>query len=184
MIHVSGNFFRSCSVVSCVALALIAVGCSGADLGAGTTTQGTTSLGTTATGGASSTTGNGSGQTGGTTGTSTKANTGGAGTTATGGGSSASAPTWSKLYTSYFGSGTAGNCVSCHGAGTAPSFNSASTMCTALKQRNYIQNGSSTLDKLLTWFGGNGTMPPSGGAAPANAVNDINSRKAAGSVCP
>ena len=180
MTHVHGMVSKSFRVVSCLTLAFVAVGCSGADLGSST---GTTPVGTTGTGGASGTsTSTASGQTGGTPGTSTNANTGGSATTTTGGGSSASAPTWTKLYSSYFGAGTAGDCVSCHGAGTSPAFTSASTLCTVLKQRKFVPGN---MAGLITWLGGaSASMPPSGAAAPANAVADINAWQAAGSVCP
>jgi hypothetical protein len=57
-------------------------------------------------------------------------------------------------------------------------------MCSALKSAGHISTGSATLQDLLTWFGGTGTMPLGGGAVPANAVSDITAWQNAGAVCP
>jgi len=159
--------------------ALTVSACSGADLSSSSSTgQGSIPLEST-TGGTSSA-GTSPGSTGGSaTGSTSNAGTAGK-PTGTGGTSSKSAPTWSQLYTNYFASA----CVSCHGSGTSPSFNSASTMCSALKSSGFIRTGSATLQNLLTWFGGTGSMPVGGGAAPANAVTDITAWQNSGAACP
>ena len=146
--------------------------------------------GTGTMGGASATGGNvaagGTKATGGTKAVGGSSSTGGAkavgGSSAVGGGTTA--PTWTQLYNGYFASGTSGNCVSCHGAGTSPSYNSASTMCSALKNRGFISNGTATLNLLLRWFNQGGTMPSNSNATPANAVADITAWQNAGAVCP
>ena len=152
--------------------ALTVTACSGADLGSTSSTgQGSNPIDTN-TGGTSSA-GTLLGSTGGSVTSSTNAK-------GTGGTSSKVAPTWAQLYSNYFASA----CVSCHGSGTSPSFNSASTMCSALKSTGYIRTGSATLQNLLTWFGGTGSMPMGGGAAPANAVADITAWQTSGAACP
>ena len=101
-----------------------------------------------------------------------------------GGATSTSAvPTWTQLFTNYFASGTAGDCVSCH-ASNSVSFNSASTMCSALKKAGYIGAGTASLDTLLSWFGKGGNMPQNNNPKPANAVADITAWQNAGAVCP
>jgi hypothetical protein len=57
-------------------------------------------------------------------------------------------------------------------------------LCTTLKNQGFIGSGTATLQNLLIWFGGNGNMPQSGGAAPANAVSDITAWQNASAVCP
>ena len=93
------------------------------------------------------------------------------------------APSWTELYDGYFGPGTAGNCVSCHSSQT-PTFDSAATMCAALKTQGWIVTGTAGLEYLISWFGLGGAMPQNGGAAPANAVNDIMAWENARAVCP
>jgi len=161
--------------IPCLLASLAGAGCSGADLSAANSGQGITPLNSTQTGGASSTSATATG------GSSSSPGT----VTGTGGASSKSTPTWTQLYNSYFGSGTPGSCTGCHGAGTSPSFNSASTMCTALKSVGRIQNGKATLSNLLTWFGPGGSMPPGGATtSPGSAVDDITAWQIAGAVCP
>ncbi len=171
-------------VVLALVAALAGAGCSSADLGASNTGQGTNPLNTSSTGGANTGTNTTVATGGSTSAAGTNAGAGGTATSATGGGPSNSAPTWTQLYNSYFGSGTSGSCTSCHGAGMQPSFSSASTMCSALKQVGYIQNGTASLQNLLTWFGKGGNMPQGGGATPPNAVADITAWQNAGAVCP
>ena len=162
-------------VIPCLLASLAGAGCSGADLSAANSGQGTAPLSSTQTGGASSTSATATGGSTSSTGT----------TTGTGGASSNVTPTWTQLYNSYFGSGTPGSCTGCHGAGTSPSFNSASSMCTALKSVGRIQNGKATLSNLLTWFGPGGSMPPGGATtSPGSAVDDITAWQIAGAVCP
>ena len=172
------QFKNSCFSQCALVVGLLGAGCSGADLGSTTNTgQGGSSLVTTATGGSAGVGDTSVATTGGSwAGSSSKSGTGGAAST--------SAPSWSQLYSNYFGPNTPGNCSSCHGAGTAPSFNSASTLCSALKSAGYIKNSSGTLQNLLTWFGGSGTMPQGGGAVPTKAVSDITAWQTAGAVCP
>jgi hypothetical protein len=102
--------------------------------------------------------------------------TGGAAAT---GGAPTAAPSGTQLYNNYF----ATNCVSCHGAGQSPPYNSAASMCSTLKTFRYIGNGSASLQTLIRWFNQGGSMPPTG-AAPANAVADITAWQNAGAVCP
>jgi hypothetical protein len=145
--------------------------------------KGTGGASSPATGGAKATGGASSPATGGAkaTGGVSSPSTGGA--KATGGASSVAAPTWSQLYTNYFGPNTAGNCVStgCHSGGVSPIFNSATTMCSALK--SYF-GGTISFSSILTWMGKGGNMPANGAAAPANAVADITAWQNAGAVCP
>ena len=136
--------------------------------------------GTKTTGGAKAT--GGSKATGGAKATGGMAATGGS--KSTGGGTGTSAPTWTQLYTNYFATGTAGNCASCHGSGTQPTFNSAATLCAALKNSGYIGNGTATLENLLKWFNNGGGMPANNNPTPANAVADITAWQNAGAVCP
>ena len=148
--------------------------------------------GAVATGGALAT--GGTKATGGTRATGGAKSTGGAlatggakatgGTKATGGSASSGAPTWSQLYTNYFGPGTAGDCVSCHTSNPSAQFNNATTMCSALKRAGYIGTGTASLDSLLSWFGTGGFMPANNNPAPANAVADITAWQNAGAVCP
>ena len=168
---------------------LLALGCSGTDLsaeskagrnlglaggqgngGVGNSTGSNVSTGSTASAGSFA---GGAGAAGGGTAISN-----------TGGSSNSGPPTWSDLYTRYFGPNTAGDCASCHNTGTAPAFSSALTLCATLKSTGYIQNGSATLQNLLTWFGGSGTMPLVSGANPGNAVQDITAWQNAGAICP
>jgi len=94
-------------------------------------------------------------------------------------------PTWTELYDNYFGPGTAGNCVSCHGNGTSsPAFDSAETLCAVLKSRGYIVHTVAGLEYLIEWFGLGGTMPQGGGAPPPGAVNDIMAWENAQAICP
>ena len=107
------------------------------------------------------------------------------GAVSTGGAQSTSAaPTWSQLFTNYFASGTAGDCISCHTSNPTVSFNNASTMCNALKNAGYIGKGTASLDTLLTWFGKGGNMPANNNPKPANAVADITAWQNAGATCP
>ncbi len=94
------------------------------------------------------------------------------------------APTWTELYNAYFGPGTAGNCVSCHATGTTPAFDSAETLCGALKARGYIVRSVAGLEYLIEWFGLGGTMPEDGGAPPPGAVDAIMAWENADAVCP
>jgi len=161
---------------------LVAFGCSGTDLSADSKAGRNLELiGGQTNGGAVSTTGSNTSSGSSTLGGSL-AN--GGGTAVTGGASGNTVPTWTQLYSSYFGPGTSGSCASCHASGNAPTINSAATLCVALKNSGYILNGSATLQNLLTWFGGSGNMPLGGGAGPANAVSDITAWQNAGAVCP
>ncbi len=185
-----GAYMLVCAVSSFA----VATGCSSADLagnGAGgpeTATGGALSTGgSVSTGGADATgaasaTGSASATGGARSAGGAKA-TGGAANSATGGASASTTPTWSQLYTNYFGPGTAGDCVAsgCHGSGNQPPFNSATSMCTALK--SYL-GGTISFNSILNWLGKGGNMPANGAAAPANAVADINAWQSAGSVCP
>ena len=94
------------------------------------------------------------------------------------------APNWAQLYANYFGPNTAGDCVSCHGTGTNPPFNSAESMCSALKLQGYVVTGTAGLEYLIEWFGLGGTMPQTGGTPPPNAVSDIWAWENAQAVCP
>ena len=161
-------------------------------------TGGSASVDTGGTTAADATGGSANSNTGGgqVTGGSANSNTGGAkatggaspatgGAKATGGASAVATPTWSQLYTNYFGPNTAGDCVAsgCHGpGGNSPSFNSATTMCSALK--TYF-GGTISFSSILIWLNRtNGNMPANGAAAPANAVADITAWQNAGAVCP
>jgi hypothetical protein len=103
-----------------------------------------------------------------------------------GGTTAASAPTWSQLFSDYFGPNTAGDCVAsgCHGSGNSPSFTNASTMCSAMKNSGIIGNGTASFDSVLKWFNKGGIMPQNNNATPANAVADITAWEKAGAVCP
>jgi|GEM_PF-6842028 len=159
------------AALTCVlAIVAVSVGCSGTDLGAGSgvggrfgSIGGSTSGGTKGTGGSTSATGS-SGAGG--------ATASGGGNGATGGNLSAAGPTWTQLYNSYFASGTDGDCVTCHGSGTSPAFNSAASLCTVLTSWGYIQ-GAQSMKDLLTWFNSGGNMPLGGGTSLPSATNDI-----------
>jgi len=101
-----------------------------------------------------------------------------------GGTTAAAAPTWSQLYSNYFGPNTAGDCVSCHGSGVSPTFTSASSMCSAMKSYGVIGNGTAHFETVLKWFNQNGIMPQNNNPTPANAVADITAWENAGAVCP
>jgi hypothetical protein len=93
-------------------------------------------------------------------------------------GTSKSVLTWSKLYSTYFASGTSGNCVSCHSFGA-----SATSLYTKLKQVGQISGTSSKLvtsSSILVWFGGK--MPDGSTAKNATAVADLKAWVAAGAV--
>ncbi len=114
--------------------------------------------------------------------------TGGAaavGGAANGGASTAAAPTWSQLFTNYFGPNTAGDCVAsgCHGS-ASPTFTGASSMCSAMKSYGIISNGTASFDLVLKWFNQGGVMPRNNNPTPANAVADITAWEKAGAVCP
>jgi hypothetical protein len=159
-------------------------GSASVDTGGTTAADATGGSANSNTGGAQVTAGSANSNTGGAkpTGGASPA-TGGA--KATGGSSAVAPPTWSQLYTNYFGPNTAGDCVAsgCHGpGGNSPSFNSATTMCSALK--TYF-GGTISFNSILTWLSRtNGNMPANGAAAPANAVADITAWQNAGAVCP
>lgn len=103
-----------------------------------------------------------------------------------GGTTAAASPTWSQLFSNYFGPNTAGDCVAsgCHGSGISPSFTNASSMCSAMKNSNVIGNGTASFDVVLKWFNKGGIMPQNNNATPANAVADITAWEKAGAVCP
>lgn len=179
------NFFDTCgnsvAVLACTALVATAVtACSSADLAG----NGAGGSATSTTGGAAST--GGGVAAGGSLATGGAQSAAGGQAQATGGAASSTDPTWSQLYTNYFGPGTAGDCVAsgCHGSGQAPAFNSAATMCSVLKSSHYIGAGSAGLSAVLAWFNQGGNMPANGNAAPPNAVADITAWQNAGAVCP
>ncbi len=173
-----------------IAGVVVALGCSGTDLSAGSGAgQNLGLVGGQGNGASSNTTGStlsgGSAATGGFSAIGgTSAASGATTSTSTGGNSGSGVPTWTQLYNNYFGPNTIGNCASCHNAGTSPTISSAATLCAVLKSEGYIQNGTATLQDLLTWFGGSGYMPLGGGAGPAIAVQDITAWQNAGAVCP
>ena len=101
-----------------------------------------------------------------------------------GGTTAAAAPTWSQLFSNYFGPNTAGDCVACHGSGVSPTFTSASSMCSAMKSYGVIGNGTAHFETVLKWFNQNGIMPQNNNPTPANAVADITAWENAGAVCP
>jgi hypothetical protein len=152
-------------------------GVSAVSLGGTTATSigGTTSV---ATGGTFATSVGGSkSSSGGTTSKVTTATSVG-GTTSVSTGTSKDVLTWSKLYSTYFASGTAGNCVSCHSFGS-----STTSLYTKLKQVGQISGTSSkivTSSSILVWFGG--TMPEGSTAKNAAAVADLKAWVAAGAV--
>ena len=169
-----------------VVVSALLLGCSGTDLSApgGPSLSLLGSTGGQSDGGASDVT-TSSASAGGANGAGGSGSTvGGTLSVGTGGTTGDAAPTWTQLYNAYFGPGTAGDCVSCHASETSPTFNSAATLCTALKATGYIGNGTATLQSLLTWFGGSGSMPLTGGTPPANATKDILAWQNASAVCP
>jgi hypothetical protein len=88
----------------------------------------------------------------------------------------ASAPTWSKLYSSYLANGTTGGCPRCHGQ-----MGSASGAYSYLQGQLYINGTGSLLaasGSCLSWFGGN--MPPGGTRNNAQATSDFKAWAAAG----
>jgi hypothetical protein len=174
------HFARRAPHLSHVMIAAVvsALGCSGTDLSAGSRNGSNSEMnGGQNTGGAGNAAGvaapGGSSAVGGTPNSGTA-----------GGASGNTAPTWTQLYTAYFGPGSLGNCTSCHASGNSPTFSSAATLCTALKNAGYIQTGSATLQNLLTWFGASGNMPLGGGVGQPTAVKDITAWQNAGAVCP
>lgn len=103
-----------------------------------------------------------------------------------GGTTAAVAPTWSQLFSNYFGPNTAGDCVAsgCHGSDASPTFTNAASMCSAMKNNNVIGNGTASFDVVLKWFNKGGIMPRNNNATPPNAVADITAWEKAGAVCP
>jgi len=105
----------------------------------------------------------------------------GGGTSGMDSGSSGGAPTWTLIYTTYFGAGTPGHCGNsgCH-LSTLKGFKCGSDKTTCyngLANAGYISAATPTMSPIadpqqsvLTWFGGN--MPPGGGASAA-AKKDI-----------
>jgi hypothetical protein len=176
------NLLTSLTGFSLIALVALDMGCSGADLGAGTLpNHNIGSVGGTPTGGTTGAGGNAAGSStiSGSTVGGGNSTAGGASVTSTGGTQTASAPTWSQLYANYFNSA----CTSCHSS-QAPVFTTAASMCTVMKTYGHIGNGTASLQTLITWFNQGGYMPPGGGTAPANAVTDINNWQNAGAICP
>jgi hypothetical protein len=93
-------------------------------------------------------------------------------------GTTASAPTWTKIYQTYFATGTAGHCIDCHSFGA-----SATALYTELKASNQINGTNSRLvsnGSILTWFGG--IMPEGGSATNPAAVADLKAWVAAGAL--
>lgn len=176
------NLTTSLAGFCLIALVALDMGCSGADLGAGPgINRSIGSVGSTPTGGTNGAGGNaGSPTDGGSTSVGGgNGVVGGASVTSTGGTHTASAPTWTQLYSNYFSSA----CTSCHSS-QSPTFTTAASMCAVLKTYGHIGNGTASLQTLITWFNQNGYMPPGGGPAPANAVTDITAWQNAGAICP
>jgi hypothetical protein len=96
---------------------------------------------------------------------------------------SATAPTWSALYTNYFANGTVGNCaaVACH-----TEMPSAGVMYTWLGTQtkdcgppNCLASIANATDSVLSWYGG-GAMPVNGPLSEPQATCDLNAWAAAG----
>jgi hypothetical protein len=175
----SRTFFdRSVLVASSlVVMGAVAMACGGATdssvVGdpASKTDGGSTGTGSGSDGGSSS-----SGEDGGST-----SNDDGGSSSGMDSGSTGGAPTWTFIYTTYFGAGTPGHCGNsgCH-LNTLKGFKCGSDKATCysgLSAAGYISTSTPTMSPIadpqqsvLTWFGGN--MPPGGGSNAA-AKKDI-----------
>ena len=110
-----------------------------------------------------------------------------AGSTDAGKDAGPTAPTWTTIYTDYFGAGSLGHCgdSGCHLASKSGfKCGSDKTTCyNGLVKSGFVDGTSSTLSTSsspLTWFG-SGNMPPSGGSSAA-AKADITAWVKAGAL--
>jgi hypothetical protein len=133
-----------------------------------------TSSSSTSSTSSSSSSGGKTSSSGGSSGGSSSGGSSSGGTSSSGGSSgTAAAPTWTKIYTTYLASSTAGRCSDCHG-----SCSTASGCYNWLKGKSQIPDIADPNYSCLSWLGGN--MPPRGPKSNAASASDLAAWSAAG----